>query len=109
MKLVFCVVHARDKGRLSDGLVQHGFKFTVLGSSGGFLREGNATFMFGVEEQRIEELKGVIQSNCEAREQVVNLPPFEAGPAGPFVSAPVRVPVGGAVMFVVPLDEFVRF
>lgn len=108
MKLVVCVVHNRDRNRLTDELVKSGFKFTVIGSSGGFLREGNTTMLVGVEDEKLEELKRVIQANCEQREQLVNVTPFDAGPAGGLLPSPVRVPVGGAVAFVMNVDEFYR-
>ena len=109
MKLAVCVVHHRDKSDLADSMVRAGFKFTILSSHGGFLREGNATFLVGLEESELDQLKQVVQENCQTREQVVNVSYFEgAGPAG-FLSSPVTVPVGGAVMFVVNVDEFFRF
>lgn len=108
MKLAVCIVHQRDKGTLADELVRAGFKFTVLASSGGFLREGNGTFLIGLEEEEIPGLKKVVEENCHAREQTVNVGMFEATPAA-YIGNPVSVPVGGAVMFVVDVAEFVRF
>ncbi len=108
MKLAVCIVHGRDKGRLTDALVQAGFKFTIIGSTGGFLREGNTTMLIGVEEDQLDGLKELIASNCQTREQVVNVMPFEAGPPGAYLASPVKVPVGGAVMFLMNVDEFFR-
>lgn len=65
--------------------------------------------LIGVEEERLEELKGVIQANCEQREQMVNVAPFDSGSPGGFLPTPVKVPVGGAVFFVMPVEEFHRF
>lgn len=109
MKLAVCIVHNRDKGRVTDELVKAGFKFTVIGSTGGFLREGNTTFLIGVEEPELGTLRKVVQSNCQSREQLVNVMPFEAAPPGAFIPSPVKVPVGGAVMFVLNVEQFHRF
>lgn len=109
MKLTVCVVHNRDKGRLTDELVKAGFKFTVIGSTGGFLREGNTTMLVGVEDDQVGLLKDLIQSNCQTREQVVNVMPFESGPPGAYLASPIKVPVGGAVIFVLPVEDFQRF
>ncbi len=109
MKLALCIVHKRDKNKVTDELVRAGFKFTVIGSTGGFLREGNTTFLIGFENDEEAALLGVVESNCQAREQVVNVMPFEAGPQGGFMSSPVKVPVGGAVVFVLPVESFHRF
>lgn len=109
MKLVVCIVHNRDRNRVTDELVKSGFKFTVIGSTGGFLREGNTTFLIGVQEDELDPLKQVIARNCQSREQLVNVMPFDSAPAGAFVPSPVKVPVGGAVVFVVNVEDFQRF
>ena len=109
MKLAVCIVHNRDKGRVTDELVKAGFKFTVIGSTGGFLREGNTTYLIGVEESELPSLQKVIAQNSQSREQLVNVMPFEAAPPGAFIPSPVKVPVGGAVMFVMNVEQFHRF
>jgi len=109
VKLAVCIVHNRDKGRVTDELVKAGFKFTVIGSTGGFLREGNTTYLIGVEENELPALQKVIAQNSQSREQLVNVMPFEAAPPGAFIPSPVKVPVGGAVMFVMDVEQFHRF
>ena len=109
MKLAVCIVHNRDKGRVTDELVKAGFKFTIIGSTGGFLREGNTTFLIGVEEAELPMLQRVVSDNSQSREQLVNVMPYEAAPPGAFIPNPVKVPVGGAVMFVLNVEQFHRF
>ncbi len=109
MKLVICIVHNRDKGKITDELVKAGFKFTVIGSTGGFLREGNTTFLIGTEADEQSALMELVSQNCKAREQLVNVTPFEAAPPGGFIPSPVKVPVGGAVVFVLDVEHFERF
>lgn len=108
MKLVVCIVHSRDKNKLTEELIRAGFKFTVIGSTGGFLREGNTTILIGVSDDEKPALLKLIGQNCMTREQLVNVMPIETGPAGPFVSQPVKVPVGGAVVFVLNVEQFER-
>ncbi|MCG9894939.1 MAG: cyclic-di-AMP receptor [Fimbriimonadaceae bacterium] len=109
MKLAVCIVHDRDKNRLTDELIKNGHKFTVIGSTGGFLREGNTTMLIGVEDDEVDALRDLVAANCQTREQVVNMMPFEAGSPGAFLASPVKVPVGGAVMFLLPVDRMDRF
>ncbi len=109
MKLAVCIVHNRDRNKLTDELLKAGFKFTVIGSTGGFLREGNTTLLSGVEDDELAMLKEIVQANCRAREQMVNVMPFEAAPPGAFIPSPVKVPVGGAVVFVLDVNESIRF
>lgn len=109
MKLVVCIVHSRDRNKITEELVKSGFKFTVIGSTGGFLREGNTTVLIGCEESELDALAALIGQNCKTREQMVNVMPFEAGPPGAFLPSPVKVPVGGAVVFVLNVERFERF
>jgi uncharacterized protein YaaQ len=109
VKLIICIVHNRDKGKITDELVRSGFKFTIIGSTGGFLREGNTTFLIGTEESELSPLLKLISLNCKTREQLVNVTPIEAAPPGAFIPSPVKVPVGGAVVFVLGVDQFERF
>ena len=109
MRLAVCIVHNRDRNKLTDEMLKAGFKFTVIGSTGGFLREGNSTMLVGLEDEQTDAFKQIVQDNCQAREQMVNVMPFEAAPPGAFIPSPVKVPVGGAVLFFLNVDEFVRF
>ncbi len=92
-----------------EDLVRNGFKFTIIGSTGGFLREGNTTFLVGVEDGEKDALISLIQQNCKAREQMVNVLPPDASPVGTFVPSPIKVPVGGAIAFVLDVEQFERF
>ena len=109
MKLAVCIVHNRDKGRVTEELVKAGFKFTIIGSTGGFLREGNTTFLIGVQETEVATLQRVMSDNSQSREQLVNVMPYEAAPPGAFIPNPVKVPVGGAVMFLLNVEQFYRY
>lgn len=109
VKLAVCIVHNRDRNKLTEELVKAGFKFTVIGSTGGFLREGNTTILVGVEPDEQHALLKVIRENCRTREQMVNVMPFEAAPPGAFIPSPVKVPVGGAVVFLIDVERFERF
>ncbi len=109
MKLVMTIIHDRDKNRIAETLLRNNFKFTKLASTGGFLRDGNVTFLIGVEAKRLDELINVIKDSCKTREQYANFVPPDAGPIGVFMPSPVKVLVGGAVIFVVDVERFERF
>ncbi len=109
MKLVLTVVHDRDKNKITEALLRNGFKFTKIGSTGGFLREGNVTLLIGVEESELDKVLTVIGESCKTREQFVNVLPPDAAPVGAFMPSPVKVLVGGAVAFVLNVERFERF
>ena len=52
MKLVIAVVQGEDAQRASEALTSAGFGSTRMTSSGGFLQQGNVTFLIGVEDTR---------------------------------------------------------
>jgi uncharacterized protein YaaQ len=112
MKLIIAIAHERDKHRLGDALLQNGLTFTKLGSTGGFLRQGNVTILVGVGDADVPRVLGVIKEACHSSEGYVNLPGEMVGsvPAlAAFSPHPVRVEAGGAVAFVLTVDSFERF
>jgi uncharacterized protein YaaQ len=109
MKLVIAVAHDRDRSRITEGLLRNGFKFTKIGSTGGFLREGNVTLLIGAEDKDVDKVLGIIGESCKTRKQFVNVLPPDAGPVGTIIPSPVEVLVGGAITFVVDVERFERF
>ena len=108
MKLVLAVIQDADAPALIRGLSEQGFEATKLASTGGFLREGNTTLMIGVDDSRIEALKALVRSSCRARTRLV-APSVPLGePNEGLVAEPVEVAVGGAVIFVLGVQEFVN-
>ena len=109
MKLIVAVIHDRDQKRSSDSLLKAGYKFTKIASTGGFLREGNITMLIGAEEDQVQQVMSILDESSRAREQYVNVLPPEATPIGTFLTNPVKVQVGGAIAFVLNVEQFSRF
>ncbi|MDQ2798917.1 MAG: cyclic-di-AMP receptor [Armatimonadota bacterium] len=112
MKLIIAIAHERDKHKLGDALLENGLTFTKLGSTGGFLRQGNVTVLIGVDDEDAARVLDVIKDACQSSEGYVNLPGEMVGSVptlAAFASHPVRVEAGGAVAFVVSVDSFERF
>jgi len=106
MKLVVAVVHNEDAGALVDALLDNEFRATRLHSSGGFLKQSNATILLGVEEAEVEEVMSIVRENCTSRTQTVNPMPPIMEPGEFFMPYPLEVEVGGATVFVVPVERF---
>ncbi len=108
MKLVLAVVQDADASALVRLLSAHAFDVTKLASTGGFLRQGNTTLMIGVTDERLAKLQQQSQQTCRARTRLVtpSVPMGEQHEG--FVSDPVEVSLGGAVMFVMDVQEFVK-
>ncbi len=112
MKLVIAIAHERDKHKLADALLENGLTFTKLGSTGGFLRQGNVTLLIGVEDNAVADIMALLQQVCGATEEYVNIPGEVAAGAtalGAFPPYPIKVEAGGAVAFVLNVESFQRF
>lgn len=109
MKLIFAIVQDKDGNILSNAFIEKGIRATKLSTTGGFLKAGNTTFIVGVEEERVEEVMEIIKENCSAREQYM-LPPtsFDVTMESTF-PYPIEVEVGGATVFVMPIDRHERY
>jgi uncharacterized protein YaaQ len=108
VKLVIAVVHNEDARVLIDALLAREYRATWLHSSGGFLKQSNATILVGVDEARVEDVVGLVRDNCHSRTQTVSPIPPIMEPGEFFMPYPLEVDVGGAVIFVVPVDRFER-
>lgn len=108
MKLIVSIVHSDDADQLTNALREGGFSSTKISTTGGFLREGNATFLIGVEEANISRVLEIIKRNCHTRTQYVNPLPPVMEPGELYMPNPIEVQVGGAVIFVLDVDRLIR-
>ena len=108
MKLIVAIIHNEDAGALVNALLERDHRATRLQTSGGFLKQSNATVIVGVEENRVDEVIAIIRENCTSRTQVVNPMPPIMEPGEFFMPYPLEVEVGGATVFVLPVERFER-
>ena len=109
MKLLTCVVNRDDTSPLMDALTVDGYRATVISTTGGFLRQGNATLLIGVSDEDVGNVLKVIKANCHTRVAYADpLPPTTELGA---LHAPrsIEVQVGGAVVFVLDVERFERY
>jgi len=107
MKMIVSIVNSSDARRLTDALMREGYHATEISTTGGFLRQGNATILIGTEDVNVDDVLGIIRSHCHARtEHVYPSPPVLQDR---FLPPAVDVPVGGAVVFVLSVDRAERF
>lgn len=109
MKLIVAIVQDKDSNRLSAALVKANFRATKLASTGGFLKAGNTTFMIGVDDSQVESVLSVIRTSCKVREQLVTPVTPMSGTTDSYLPLPVEVQVGGATVFVLPVERFEHF
>lgn len=106
MKLVIAVVQGEDAQQATQKLTEAGIGTTRIATSGGFLQQGNVTLLIGVDDDRVAAALKIIQENCQERTRFVTPVPPLAEPGEFAMAYPVEVQMGGATVFVVPVDKF---
>ena len=106
MKAVIAVVQGQDSVRLGNALRENGVPFTTIDSTGGFLRERNATFLIGINEDRMENLMELLAANCHTRSEYVSSYPSAFDPAEFYMPRPIEVQVGGSSVWVLDVERF---
>jgi uncharacterized protein YaaQ len=90
MRLILSIVNRDDSNALVDSFVSHGYRATVISTTGGFLRQGNATILVGAEDGKVDEVLQLIKQACHSHTEA-------------------NVQVGGATVFVLNVGQFQRF
>ena len=107
MKMIIAIVQDQDSQELSDQLVKQ-FQSYKVSNYWWILRAGNTTFLCGVKDDRVDEVLSVIDNTCGNRDQLVSITPM-GGSADSYIPYPVEVEVGGATVFVMPIEAFHQF
>ncbi len=106
MKLMIAIVSNDDSGKLLKALVKERYSVTKLSTTGGFLNAGNTTLLIGCQDEQIEKITEVISANAKTRTKIV--PNSIMSEFGMFSTNPIEVQVGGANIFVVDVEKFIK-
>ncbi|MBI5032136.1 MAG: cyclic-di-AMP receptor [Chloroflexi bacterium] len=106
--LLVAIVQPQDVERATRALVAAGLKVTLISSMGGFLREGNVTLLLGLARPEVSLAIQVLSEQCRQRMVYLNAEPYVPAAGSTHFITPVEVQVGGATVFVVPVEQFVR-
>lgn len=106
MKLILAIVSNDDSSSVSSALTKANFSVTRLATTGGFLRAGNTTIIVGTENDKVEKCIDIIGNESKRRVEVV--PSTASYDIGRYASFPVEVQVGGATIFVIDVEQFVK-
>ncbi|HHT26663.1 MAG TPA: hypothetical protein GXZ82_05395 [Firmicutes bacterium] len=107
MKLLIAIVSNDDVRLLLEALVEEGFRATKLASTGGFLRKGNTTLLMGIANEDIDGVLQIIRKTCRRRTVPYPFPVTEH--PGMIPHEAINVEVGGATIFVIPVEQQVRY
>jgi len=106
MKLIIAIVSNEDCTLLMKALIKHKYFVTKLSSSGGFLKKGNATLMIGAKDDEVDDIIGIISDYSKTRKELV--PASIINDFGAMPSLPFEVTVGGATLFIVDVEKFIK-
>ena len=106
MKLLFAIVNNDDASSVNSGLSGEGFPVTKIASTGGFLKSGNTTFLVGVKDEQVEEVVEIIKRFSKKR--VVPMPPDPVYTMASVHSAPAKITIGGATVFILDVERYLH-
>ena len=108
MKLIIAIVQDQDAPNLIEDLTKYEYGVTKLASTGGFLKAGNTTLLIGVEDEKVDDVLNIIESNCKTRDITTSLLTVTM-PGDTYIPYPLEVKVGGATIFVLDVEKHIKF
>ena len=106
MKLIVAIINNDDSPSVLSELTNKGYGATRLSTSGGFLKAGNSTLLIGTDDEKVDDVISIISEFSRKRNQIVSASPSFM--AEGFISRAVEVTVGGATVFVLDVDKFIK-
>ena len=107
MKLIVAIINNDDANAVMSNLTKNGYQATKLSTSGGFLRAGNITLLFGVEKNKVDEVINLIGECSSQRKKITPVNNTYIGDSM-LSSMPIEVTVGGATIFVLDVEQFYK-
>ena len=105
---LFVVVSAGEQlGELTHQLVQGGFYFTLVDSSGGFLQSSTVCLLIGINSARRETLLKIVRECCHVRRTYI--PARVENPLLQGQPLMIEAEVGGASIYVLEVEHFEQF
>ena len=105
MKLIVATVQEQDADRVIAALTAQAYRATRIGSTGGFLQEGNTTLLMGVEDDQVAPIIEGLARNGQKRMRFMPVA-SGAGISGVMMYNYVEVQIGGATAFVLDVEHF---
>ncbi len=104
MKMIVAIVQDQDATEVTRTLRQAKVPHTSIKTRGGFLQRGSVMIMAGVDESAVDSVIDLMARHCHRRE-IMHKPDLGSMHPDAYVS-PTTVSVGGAVIFILDVDQF---
>jgi uncharacterized protein YaaQ len=103
VKLLIAIVNNDDAHIVNSNLSKAGYSATKIASTGGFLLNGNSTFLIGVNDEDVDRIIELIGTYSKKRVQPAPVDlSYNTAVMGSF---PAEVTVGGATIFVMDVER----
>ncbi len=108
MKLVLAIVNNDDSAVVVSELTHENYIVTKLSTTGGFLMVGNTTLLIGAEDKDVPRIKEIINRFSQTRKCVKPTSATLGRGLSPN-GLEHEVSVGGAIVFVLGVDEMEKY
>lgn len=105
MKLVLAIVKDEEAFDIMTTLNNAGYSVTKLASTGGFLKIGSTTLISGVDDEKVDNVIELIKKQAHSRTQFTSNSNLSSSNN---YSQAVEVTIGGATIFVLDVDQFIK-
>jgi uncharacterized protein YaaQ len=102
-RVMMIIIQIQDEKKAVNALTQLGINPLQFSTSGGFLGRQNVTLFMGLPARLLDAALKVLEKTCQKRTEYVSTP-LEGTPLPIPLSTPIIV--GGATIFVFPIDRF---
>jgi uncharacterized protein YaaQ len=93
VKLIIAIIQDDYISNVLKTLMENKVRTTKLSSTGGFLKSGNTTLFIGVEDNEIDKVVDLIKTQTESKN---------------IKKGKDEITVGGANLFVMDIDKYVK-
>jgi uncharacterized protein YaaQ len=103
-QLVLATVAGAQARQLENRLIQDGFYFTEIASTGGILHEATVSMLIGLDRTRLSRLLEHLRECCQSRRQY--LPVHVESSFLEAQSVMIEAEIGGATVYVFNVERF---
>ncbi len=108
MKMVVAIINKDDERKVVTDIYKNGFFATKLNASGNFLRGKNMILLIGTDDDNVDTVVDIVREKSGKREKVVVNASEMFGMGSGIDASNMEVEVGGAVIFVLNVESFMR-
>jgi uncharacterized protein YaaQ len=105
-RIAITIVDGTQSRDLLKALNEESFPVTVVDAVGGFLHEAMVTLIVGMSQERLSGFFSMVREKCPSRTRYVPMGvELSLSPGYPMM---IEARVGGATVFILPVERFVQ-